>query len=143
MCRVNWIFRNLPNFRIKGRAQYSKHSSYFIAKGMAVSENKINYLLLVTWIITRLEFLMIHTLPLYIGTFFGQILKNISRRFYGCFFYGSRGRYLRHHTYWYPSNDIKVFPGGSINVGRWKNLSGQIKNLGQIMWLDKIIYVGE
>ena len=35
------------------------------------------------------------------------------------------------------------FPGGSINLGGWKDLSGQIKNLGQLMWVDKLIYVGE
>ena len=35
------------------------------------------------------------------------------------------------------------FPGRSINLGGGKNLSEQIKNLGQLMWADKIIYVGE
>ena len=37
----------------------------------------------------------------------------------------------------------QAFSGGSINLGGWKNLSGQIKNSGQLMWADKIIYVGE
>ena len=35
------------------------------------------------------------------------------------------------------------FPGGAINLGRRKNLSGQIQNSGQLMWEDQIIYVGE
>ena len=38
---------------------------------------------------------------------------------------------------------ISAFPGGSIYVGGWNNLSGQMKNLGQLMWADNIIYVGE
>ena len=39
--------------------------------------------------------------------------------------------------------DPSWFLGESINLGGWKNLSEQIKNSGQLMWADKIIYVGE
>ena len=44
---------------------------------------------------------------------------------------------------WYLEKNNKAFPGESINLGGWQNLSGQNKNSGQLMWADKIIYVGE
>ena len=39
--------------------------------------------------------------------------------------------------------DTSWFPGESINLGGWKNLSGQIKTSGQLMWADKMIYVAK